>query len=86
MTKIDIIYHRATDDWGQCIIEIEEEQVHEVLINFRHLFREFREELQQASFSEENGCMIIAFLAPKHKIEHLEKIIQEAQAVYAQFN
>ena len=83
MTKIDIIYHRATDDWGQCIIEIEEEQVHEVLKNFKHLFRE---ELKQASFSEENGYIIIAFLAPKHKIQHLEKVIREAQAVYAQLN
>jgi len=83
LTKIDIKYNKETDDLGQCTIEIDDHQVHELLQHFQPLFGE---ELKRASFSKKNDQTIISFLAPKSKIMRLEKVIHEALEVLARLN
>ena len=70
LTKIDIQYNKATNTFGRCTITIDDEQVRELLQHFESFFDE---ELSRASFSKEQGQTVISFLAPKAKMQRLER-------------
>lgn len=83
MTRIAIQYNKATEEAGQCTIEIADAQVTELLQHFQPLFGE---ELRRATFSKKQEQTVICFQAPKAKIQQLEKVLQEAKTAVARLN
>lgn len=83
MTKIDIKYNKESDDLGQCIIEMDDPQVDELLTHLKPLFEV---ELNRASFSKKKGITVVSFYASKVKIQRLEKVIHQALDALARLN
>jgi len=83
LTNITIQYNPATNDEGQCTVEIADAEVSELLQQFQPLFAE---ELRRASFSKKQGQTVISFQASKGKIQRLEQVLREAKAMVARLN
>ena len=81
--KIDISYHKYNKQLGNCTIEVPNEQVTEVLHNFKNFFSQ---ELQEAVITPKGANTVISFQAEQAKIAVLQELIAIAYNVTAQLN